>query len=68
MAHSGTTSRAARPPRASSSKVYGRLLEDLCGADSHFKRSPPFIRNRCERQKQLLLDVLPQGDGSDRGT
>lgn len=51
-----------------SSKVFGRLLEDLCGVGSHNKRLPALVWDLHEDQQRLLLDVLLWGDGNDRGT
>ncbi len=50
------------------SKVFGRLLEDLCGAGSHNKHLPAFIWNLSRKQQQLLLEVLIAGDGNERQT
>lgn len=50
------------------SKVFGRLLEDLCGAGSQYKRLPAFVWSLPQEQQQLLLDILLAGDGNDRQT
>ncbi|WP_137283747.1 hypothetical protein [Halorussus salinisoli] len=50
------------------SKVFGRLLEDLCGAGSKNKHLPNFVWNLPQEQQQLLLDVLIAGDGNERQT
>lgn len=49
------------------SQVYGHLLEDICGKDSHSKRLPDFVWGLCSEQKQLLLDILVDGDGNEKG-
>lgn len=51
-----------------SSKVFGQLLEDLCGVGSKHKRLPALVWNLPPEQKQLLLNVLLAGDGNDRQT
>jgi DNA polymerase I len=50
------------------SKVFGELLEDLCGAGSRNKHLPGFVWSLPADQQQLLLDVLLAGDGNDRQT
>jgi DNA polymerase I len=50
------------------SLLYGRLLERLCGEDSHSKRLPHFVWTLPRRQQKLLLDVLVAGDGDEYGT
>lgn len=48
------------------SKLYGRLLEQLCGNSSATKRLPEFVWNLGLEQKQLLLEILIDGDGDDQ--
>lgn len=48
------------------SKLYGRLLEQLCGNSSASKRLPEFVWNLGTEQKQLLLQILINGDGDDQ--
>ncbi|UPV98923.1 hypothetical protein M0R88_10310 [Halorussus gelatinilyticus] len=50
------------------SKVFGRLLENHCGAGSHNKHLPAFVWNLSQKQQRLLLEVLIAGDGNDRQT
>lgn len=50
-----------------STKVYGHLLEDLCGTDSRSKQLPDFVWGLCTEQKQLLLETLVNGDGNEDG-
>lgn len=50
------------------SVVFGRLLEQLCGTTSHAKRLPSFIWDWSQAYQRLLLDILLNGDGNDRGT
>lgn len=48
------------------SKLFGRLLEQLCGNCSANKRLPDFVRNLSHEQKKLLLQILIDGDGDDQ--
>lgn len=50
------------------SKVFGQLLEDLCGVGSQQKQLPEFVWTLPQEQQQLLLEVLLAGDGNDRQT
>ncbi|MFC7138539.1 hypothetical protein ACFQMA_01660 [Halosimplex aquaticum] len=50
------------------SKVFGRLLESLCGTGSHEKQLPPLVWGLCEDQQRLLYETLLAGDGNERGT
>jgi len=50
------------------SKVYGRLLESLCGTGSHDKHLPSFVWDLCESQQRLLFETLLAGDADERGT
>lgn len=50
------------------SKVFGCLLEDLCGRGSHHKHLPSFVWDLSEDQQRLLLQVLLWGDGNERQT
>ncbi|MEF8782875.1 MAG: DNA polymerase domain-containing protein [Haloarculaceae archaeon] len=45
------------------SRLFGNLLEVLCGADSFEKRIPDFVFELDERQKREFLDTLIAGDG-----
>jgi len=47
------------------SKVYARLLTQLCGDKSHSKHLPSFTWELCSDQQELLLDILIDGDGND---
>ena len=49
------------------SRLFGTLLEDCCGASSHEKRVPEFVFDCSKRQKRLFLETLVAGDG-DRQT
>ncbi|MDG5778634.1 hypothetical protein QA599_19500 [Haloarculaceae archaeon H-GB1-1] len=46
------------------SALYGRLLEQLCGTDSHTKRLPEFVFGLSEDQQRRLHEVLLAGDGN----
>ena len=48
------------------SKLFGELLEALCGTDSATKRIPELVFERSRREKRLFLERLIDGDG-DRG-
>lgn len=48
------------------SKLFGRLLEKLCGCGSYSKRLPDFIWNLAPEQQELLLRVLIRGDGNSQ--
>lgn len=48
------------------STVFGTMLEDLCGRGSMNKRIPSFIWSVSRAQKQLLLETLMIGDGSNQ--
>lgn len=50
------------------SKVFGQLLERLCGAGSKNKHLPEFVWSLPHDQQQGLLEVLLAGDGNDRQT
>jgi DNA polymerase I len=50
------------------SRLYGQLLEQLCGLRSADRRLPEFVWNLSTRQKQLLLGALLDGDGNECGT
>ncbi|WP_123537855.1 Hint domain-containing protein [Halosimplex salinum] len=51
-----------------SSKVFGRLLESLCGTGSHEKHLPAFVWDLSTNQQELLYETLLAGDGSECGT
>jgi DNA polymerase I len=50
------------------SYLYGQLLRDLCGDDSHSKRLPDLVWSFSTEQKELLLEILLFGDGNEYGT
>lgn len=50
------------------SKVFGQLLEGLCGAGSKNKHLPELVWSLPHNQQQRLLKVLLAGDGNDRQT
>jgi DNA polymerase I len=45
------------------SRLFGRLLENLCGEDSFTKRIPEFVFGASREQKERFLSVLVDGDG-----
>jgi DNA polymerase I len=45
------------------SRLFGTLLEDICGADSFQKRIPAFVFGVSGEQKRRFLDTLIAGDG-----
>lgn len=49
---------------AFSSKLFGRLLERLCGTGSATKRLPELVWDCSVAQKRLLLETLMNGDGN----
>lgn len=50
------------------SRLFGQLLEKLCGARSKNKHLPTFVWDLSKQQKATLLKVLLCGDGNDRQT
>ena len=50
------------------SYLYGQLLTDLCGDDSHSKRLPDLVWLFSTEQKEHLLEILLFGDGNEYGT
>jgi DNA polymerase I len=50
------------------SKVFGELLETLCGSGSSNKHLPELVWSLPQEQQRLLLEVLLAGDGNDRQT
>jgi DNA polymerase I len=51
-----------------SSKLFGELLERLCGPTSAERHLPWFVWTLSQDQKRLLLETLLDGDGNARGT
>ena len=45
------------------SRLFGRLLETLCGEDSFTKRIPELVFEASREQKERFLSVLVDGDG-----
>jgi len=45
------------------SRLFGRLLEKLCGEDSFTKRIPDIVFEASREQKERFLSVLVDGDG-----
>lgn len=50
------------------SYLYGQVLKELCGRRSADRRLPEFVWNLSRNQQRLLLGVLLEGDGNERGT